>query len=138
MSRSLEYFGVTIHTCLTPAMKKIILFVLLCSLGAQAQIADKLKLMKAYSGYFNFYYDDSNDKIYLEVNKLNEDFLYAYSLAQGVGNNDLGLDRGQLGNEQVVYFEKQGNKIYFSDTIFLTNSASGGFFKFKGSSHGWS
>lgn len=93
-------------------MKKLILLFVLLSQGAQAQIADKIKLMKAHTGYFNFYYDDSNDKIYLEVNKLNEEFLYAYSLAQGVGNNDLGLDRGQLGNEQVVFFEKQGNKIF--------------------------
>lgn len=93
-------------------MRKLILLFVLLSLGAQAQIADKIKLMKSNSGYFNFYYDDSNDKIYLEVTKLNEEFLYAYSLAQGVGNNDLGLDRGQLGNEQVVFFEKQGNKIF--------------------------
>ncbi len=68
--------------------------------------------MKAHTGYFNFYYDESNDKIFLEVKRLNEEFLYTYSLAQGVGNNDLGLDRGQLGNEQVVFFEKQGNKLF--------------------------
>ena len=61
-------------------MKKLILLFVLISLGAQAQFADKLKVMKAYSGYFNFYLDESTDKIYLEVNKLNEEFLYAYSL----------------------------------------------------------
>lgn len=93
-------------------MRKLLLFFILISLSAQAQIADKIQSMKAYSGYFNFYHDEANDKIYLEVNKLNQEFLYAYSLAQGVGNNDLGLDRGQLGNEQVVYFEKQGNRIF--------------------------
>jgi hypothetical protein len=93
-------------------MKKLVLLFVILSLGAQAQIADKIQSMKAHPGYFNFYYDDTADKIYLEVSKLNEEFLYAYSLAQGVGNNDLGLDRGQLGNEQVVFFEKQGNKIF--------------------------
>jgi hypothetical protein len=93
-------------------MRKLVLFFVLLSLAAHAQIADKIKLMKAHTGYFNFYVDESTDKIYLEVNKLNEEFLYAYSLAEGVGNNDLGLDRGQLGNEQVVYFEKQGNKLF--------------------------
>lgn len=93
-------------------MRIYILLFLLLSMGAQAQIADKVKSMKAHSGYFNFYYDEPNDKIFLEVTKLNQEFLYAYSLAQGVGNNDLGLDRGQLGNEQVVYFEKQGNKLF--------------------------
>ena len=91
-------------------MKKLALLFILFSLSVQGQLADKLKTMKAYTGYFNFYYDEANDKIYLEVNKLNEEFLYAYSLAQGVGNNDLGLDRGQLGNEQVVFFEKQGKQ----------------------------
>jgi len=84
-------------------MRKLILLFVLISLSTQAQIADKIQSMKAYSGYFNFYHDEANDKIYLEVNKLNQEFLYAYSLAQGVGNNDLGLDRGQLGNEQVVF-----------------------------------
>ena len=93
-------------------MKKLFLLFVLFSLSASAQIADKIKSMKAHTGYFNFYTDESNDKIYLEVKKLNEEFLYVYSLAQGVGNNDLGLDRGQLGNEQVVFFEKQGNKIF--------------------------
>ena len=38
-------------------MKKLILLFVLLSLGAQAQIADKIKLMKSHSGYFNFYYD---------------------------------------------------------------------------------
>ena len=93
-------------------MKKLLLLFVLISLSASAQIAEKVKSMKAHTGYFNFYYDESNDKIFLEVKKLNEEFLYTYSLAQGVGNNDLGLDRGQLGNEQVVFFEKQGNKIF--------------------------
>jgi len=93
-------------------MKKLLLLFVLFSLSTSAQTADKFKSLKAHTGYFNFYYDESNDKIYLEVKKLNEEFMYVYSLAQGVGNNDLGLDRGQLGNEQVVYFEKQGNKIF--------------------------
>ena len=38
-------------------------------------------------------------------------FLYVYSLSSGIGSNDIGLDRGQLGNEQVVFFKKAGNKL---------------------------
>ena len=49
-------------------MKKLVLLFVLLSLGAQAQIADKIQSMKAHPGYFNFYYDDTADKIYLEVN----------------------------------------------------------------------
>lgn len=89
-------------------------------------MADKIKLMKAQKGFFDFYIDESTDKIYLEVKKLNEEFLYTYSLAQGVGNNDLGLDRGQLGNEQVVYFEKQGNRLFLiqPNTRYRANTAN--------------
>jgi hypothetical protein len=32
-------------------------------------------------------------------------------LASGIGSNDIGLDRGQLGNERLVYFKKAGNKL---------------------------
>ncbi len=69
------------------------------------------KNLESYKGYFNFLYDESEDKIYLEVDALNQEFLYVNSLSSGVGSNDIGLDRGQLGNEQVVYFQKAGNKL---------------------------
>lgn len=62
-------------------------------------------------GFFNFYYDENKDKIYLEVNKLNEEFLYVHSLSEGLGSNDIGLDRGQLGGGEVVFFKKTGNKL---------------------------
>ena len=93
-------------------MKKLaFLFCFVCiSLQFQAQILNK-KDLKTYEGYLDFYYEESTDKIYLKVEKLNEDFLYINSLASGVGSNDIGLDRGQLGNERLVYFEKAGNKL---------------------------
>ncbi|MBN09663.1 MAG: peptidase [Flavobacteriaceae bacterium] len=71
----------------------------------------KVQLMPSYKGYFNFYYDKNEDKIFLEVDKVNEEFLYVNSLSQGIGSNDIGLDRGQLGNRRVVYFKKAGNKL---------------------------
>ncbi len=64
-----------------------------------------------YKGYFNFYYDANEDKIYLEVEKLNAEFLYVRSLSEGIGSNDIGLDRGQLGDGVVVKFIKAGNKL---------------------------
>lgn len=64
-----------------------------------------------YRGFFDFYYDESTDKIYLKVTQTDQEFLYVNSLSQGIGNNDIGLDRGQLGNERIVYFSKAGNKL---------------------------
>jgi hypothetical protein len=66
---------------------------------------------KDYEGFFNFTYDEAKDKITLEVQKLDTEFLYVNSLATGIGSNDIGLDRGQLGNSRVVKFIKAGNKL---------------------------
>ena len=64
-----------------------------------------------YEGFFNFDYDDKQGKITLEVSRLNHEFLYVNALVTGLGSNDIGLDRGQLGNERVVKFIKAGNKL---------------------------
>ena len=92
---------------------KNILYVTILFLSHQvfAQTFEVSKNLDVNKGYFNFYYDDTKDKIYLEVDKLNEDFLYLSSLAAGVGSNDIGLDRGQLGQRSVVKFIKAGNKL---------------------------
>ncbi len=76
-----------------------------------AQIFQKTSGMNEYKGFFNFYYDASNDKIYLQVTNLDTEFLYVNALAAGVGSNDIGLDRGQLGTTAVVKFIKAGNKL---------------------------
>ncbi|MEM7297837.1 MAG: DUF5117 domain-containing protein [Bacteroidota bacterium] len=67
--------------------------------------------MDKQEGYFNFFYDEAVGRMFLEVDKVNEEFLYVNSLAAGIGSNDIGLDRGQLDQERVVKFEKHGNKL---------------------------
>ncbi len=86
------------------------------------------KTMDKSEGYFNYYYDEKEDAIYLEVNHLDSDFLYVSALATGIGSNDIGLDRGQLGTQRVLHFEKAGSKLLLvednlSYRSFSTNSA---------------
>lgn len=78
-----------------------------------ATIAGKTSGMQKFTGFFTFYWDAKTDKIWLEVEKsrLGEEFLYAVSLPQGVGSNDIGLDRGQLSGERVVRLERHGPKL---------------------------
>lgn len=94
-------------------MKTFILFALAAaySISTFGQFAEKSKNYQKFEGFLTFFYDDSEGKVYMEVDKLNTDFLYVYSLSSGIGSNDIGLDRGQLGNEQVVHFKKAGNKL---------------------------
>ena len=86
------------------------LFLIVCQF-ISAQFLDEQKDLKSYKGYFNFYYNQTKDEIYLEVNKLDTEFLYVHSLATGLGSNDIGLDRGQIGDGVVVKFKKAGNKL---------------------------
>jgi hypothetical protein len=69
---------------------------------------------KNYPGFFDFSYDEADGRILLQVNRttqMEQSFLYINGLSAGVGSNDIGLDRGQLGNERVVHFTKMGNKL---------------------------
>ncbi|WP_106794125.1 zinc-dependent metalloprotease [Aquimarina sp. Aq78] len=76
-----------------------------------AQFLEKQKNLTSFDGYFKFHYNESKDEIYLEVDKLDSEFLYVHSLATGLGSNDIGLDRGQIGDGVVVKFQKAGNKL---------------------------
>ena len=106
-------FYINLESDLSEMTKHYSLFILLfiTAWTSVSQVELNKKDYEAYTGFFNFHYDGQKDKIYLEVNELNKEFLYVYSLSSGIGSNDLGLDRGQIGNEQVVYFKKAGNKL---------------------------
>jgi hypothetical protein len=74
-------------------------------------IAEKVASMEKFPGYFPFYWDAKAGKIWLEIDKWNSEFLYAESLPAGIGSNDIGLDRGQLGQSYIVRFERTGPKV---------------------------
>ncbi len=81
------------------------------SAQTSSKIADKTKNFKKYDGYFPFWWDAANGKIWLLVDKLDKEFLYINSLPAGLGSNDIGLDRGLIGGQKIVYFNKVGKKV---------------------------
>ena len=74
-------------------------------------IAQKTAGMEKFPGFFTYYWDARAGKIWLEVDKWDADFLFHESLPNGVGSNDIGLDRGQPGETQVVRFERSGPRV---------------------------
>ena len=100
-------------------MKKFLLSFILISNFSFSQETD-------YQGFMDFSYNDDSGKIFLEIDNLDNEFLYINSLSRGVGNNDLGLDRGQLGNSRIVYFTKRGNKILLiqPNLRYISNSSN--------------
>lgn len=102
----------------SPFLRTLWLVLVLPLLSASMALAQALptitlftKDMQKFPGYFTFYYDRETGKVWLEVDKVNQEFLYVNSLPSGLGSNDIGLDRGQLGSQRVVYFEKIGSKV---------------------------
>ena len=74
-------------------------------------IQQKTQEMQHYEGYIPFYWDAQQGKIWLEISRLDTELLYYTTLAAGAGSNDIGLDRGRLGEPHVVEFRRSGAKI---------------------------
>lgn len=81
--------------------------------GADAppDISTKTDGFSKQAGYFPFYWDEKAGKIWLEISRWNEEFLYVNWLSTGLGSNPVGLDRGQHGRDRVVFFERVGPKV---------------------------
>ena len=98
----------------------LLLFILLFSTSLFAQprsdvrpqtITERVAGMQKFPGYFPFYWDAKAGKLWLEIDKWNSEFLYVESLPAGMGSNDIGLDRGQVGQTHVVRFERVGPRV---------------------------
>ena len=101
---------------LTPMfMKKLIFLIFIfLSLNVFSQIpnlSEFISELDKKEGYLNFYWDDNKGKIYLEIKNLNQELIYINYLSAGIGSNDLGLDRGQIGGTRIIKFVKMGPKI---------------------------
>ena len=92
-----------------------LLLVLLCFSTVQAQkpqtLTEKVAGMQKFPGFFPFYWDAKAGKVWLEIDKWNTEFLYVEALPAGIGSNDIGLDRGQLGNSAIVRFDRTGPRV---------------------------
>lgn len=72
---------------------------------------DFLEGKKVSTGFINFAVDPVSNKVFLDLTRFDSDFIYLSSLPQGLGSNDIGLDRGQLGKTRLVRFERAGSKV---------------------------
>lgn len=77
----------------------------------KADVVSQLAGYQHLPGFFDLYWDEAHGRIIIEIDALETPFLYQSSLARGLGSNDIGLDRGQLGSTKVVEFHRSGPKI---------------------------
>ena len=84
---------------------------LLSGASVARDLPPALEEYEALEGFIDIYWDEDEGRVLIRVQDLDEPFLYQASLPRGIGSNDLGLDRGQLGATKVVRFMRSGPKV---------------------------
>ena len=74
-------------------------------------IADRTRGMQRHDGFLTLYWDAPEAELYFEVPPADVEVLYYVSLPAGLGSNDVGLDRGQLGWSGLVEFRRVGPRV---------------------------
>ncbi|MEM7218630.1 MAG: zinc-dependent metalloprotease [Pseudomonadota bacterium] len=67
--------------------------------------------MIRHDGFIPLWWDADKGRVLAEISRFDTDLLYVVSLPTGVGSNDIGLDRGQLGGTRVVFFRRSGPRV---------------------------
>ena len=66
---------------------------------------------EVHDGFVKLYWNEQDGRLLFRVDNLDTPLLYQSSLPRGVGSNDLGIDRGQLGSTRIVRFVRSGPKV---------------------------
>jgi hypothetical protein len=80
--------------------------------------------LQKLDGYIPLYWDAENGKLLMQISRFGEELLYQSSLPAGVGSNPIGLDRGLLGQTQVVTFDRVGPKVLMTATNYRFRAIS--------------
>lgn len=80
--------------------------------------------LKKIDGFFPLYWDEHAGRMWLEIGRFSQEFLYLTALSAGVGSNDLGLDRGSMNQPQVVQFERSGPKVLLIESNYQFRATS--------------
>ncbi|HKG22967.1 MAG TPA: DUF5117 domain-containing protein, partial [Blastocatellia bacterium] len=91
----------------------------------EAKIGAKTAGLQKIDGYMPLYWDAASGRLLMEISRFNREFLYQISLQTGVGSNPIGLDRGQLGNTHIVFFERIGPKILMVEPNYRYRAITG-------------
>jgi hypothetical protein len=78
-------------------------------------IESKTEGFQKIDGFVPVYFSEDDGKIWLEISRWNEEFLHYTSLPAGMGQNSLGLNRGDLGARHVVVFKRVGPKVLMEE-----------------------
>jgi hypothetical protein len=91
---------------------------------AKTSIESKTEKLQKLDGYIPLFWDAENGKLFMQISRFGEELLYQSSLPAGVGSNPIGLDRGLLGQTQIVTFDRVGPKVLMTATNYRFRALS--------------
>jgi hypothetical protein len=90
--------------------------------GASQSIQEYTSGMHSQDGFFPVHLDDETGNVYLEIGRLDEQFLHTISIRQGGGT--VGPDRGSSAGTRRVYFQRHGPRaLLFQDNTSMIASS---------------
>ena len=110
-ARTIAFAAVTAAVAATPAAAAQQPEIAAPERGGLPSIETYMDGFERFDGLFPLYWDDDTGTLWLEIGRLGEEVLHVNTLAAGVGSNDIGLDRGQIGGARIVRFDRVGRKI---------------------------
>ena len=82
--------------------------------GATESVESVLLNTQEMPGFIPLHWDSEEGRLYADISGVEGPFIYYNGLSHGVGSNDLGLDRGRLGDTFLVEFRKVGKKVFLA------------------------
>ncbi|MGB2192827.1 MAG: DUF5117 domain-containing protein, partial [Luminiphilus sp.] len=108
------------------ALWAVILMVSGLRVEAAADPSVLLADAQSMPGFLPLYWHPDRGDLHADIGGLDGPLIYYTGLSQGVGSNDLGLDRGRLGDTHLVRFERVGSKVLLKalNTRYVARSES--------------
>ena len=82
--------------------------------GAIESVESVLLNTQEMPGFIPLHWDSEEGRLYADISDIEGPFIYYNGLSHGLGSNDLGLDRGRLGDTFLVEFRKVGKKVFLA------------------------
>ena len=82
--------------------------------GATGSVESVLLGTQEMPGFMPLHWDSEEGRLYADISDIEGPFIYYNGLSHGLGSNDLGLDRGRLGDTFLVEFRKVGKKVFLA------------------------
>ncbi len=94
-------------------------------LAAPTQPQDPLADFTLEAGFVDIHRNVARGSVIIGVKELDQPFLLVTSLPGGLGSNDIGLDRGQVGKQYLARFKRVGDRLLLvaDNTRFVADSA---------------